>query len=331
MIRNQWYTVLEGSEVRKGAPVGVTRMGEKLVFWRNKEGKVVCQRDRCVHRGVALSEGKVINGEIECPFHGFRYDSSGKCTLIPANTVGAEVPDRFHVYTYPAREENGFIYIWWGDIQEGLPPIPFFSDLGPEFSYGRIPDPWNAHYSRVIENQLDVVHLPFIHHNTIGRGGRTVVDGPVVKWLDENRMRLYVFNRPDDGMLPRKAEDLEVGNREFWLEFVFPNLWQNHISEDVRVVAAFAPVDEENTILYLRFYQKFMRIPLIRDVFNWLSMWFNLVIAHQDRRVVITQQPKPSRLRGGEQLIPGDSPIVAYRRRREELQEAGKGTEAGKE
>ncbi|MBN1264641.1 MAG: aromatic ring-hydroxylating dioxygenase subunit alpha [Anaerolineales bacterium] len=331
MIRNQWYVVLEGKEVKRGAPVGVTRMGEKLVFWRAKDGNVVCQRDKCVHRGVALSEGKVINGEIECPFHGFRYDATGRCTRIPANSVNTEVPERFHVFTYPTREANGFIYIWWGEAREGLPPVPFFSDLGGNFSYGRISDPWNAHYSRVIENQLDVVHLPFIHHNTIGRGCRTVVDGPVVKWVDENRLRVFVFNRIDEGIPPRKTTDLEVGDREFWLEFVFPNLWQNHISEEVRVVAAFSPIDEENSVLYLRFYQKFIRIPLVRDALNGLSMWFNLVVARQDRRVVITQEPKPSELRSGEQLIPGDSPIVAYRRRREELKVLGEGGAAAGE
>jgi len=323
MIRNQWYAVLEGTEVKPGAPVGVTRMGEKLVFWRDSKGNVICQRDRCVHRGVALSEGKVFNDTIVCPFHGFRYDASGRCTLIPANTVDAEVPDRFNLFTYPAREENGFIYIWWGEPRADLPPVPFFDDLGDGFSYGHKPDPWDAHYSRVIENQLDVVHLPFIHHNTIGRGCRTVVDGPVVKWLDDNRMRVYVFNRVDDGTPPRKASELEIEGRSFWLEVVFPNLWENHISEDVRVVAAFAPVDDEHAVLYLRFYQRFMRVPVLRDALNWLSMWFNLVVAHQDRRVVITQMPKPSSLRGGEQLIPGDGPIVAYRRRREELKEAG--------
>lgn len=322
MIRNQWYAVLEGNEVKKGAPVGVTRMGEKLVFWRTSSGDVVCQRDKCAHRGVALSEGKVHKDTIVCPFHGFRYDATGQCTLIPANTVDAEVPERFAVLTYPAVEANGFIYIWWGEPHEELPPVPFFDDLGDEFSYGRKPDPWDAHYSRVIENQLDVVHLPFIHHNTIGRGCRTVVDGPVVKWLDENRMRVYVFNRQDDGTPPKKASELDIEGRGFWLEFVFPNLWQNHISEDVRVVAAFAPVDEEHSVLYLRFYQRFMRVPLLREALNWMSMWFNLVVAHQDRRVVVTQIPKPSGLRIGEQLIPGDGPIVAYRRRREELKAA---------
>jgi len=95
MIRNQWYIILESSEVKQGKPVGVTRMGEKLVLWRDAEGKVVCMKDQCPHRGVALSCGKLIDGLIECPFHGFQFDGSGRCTLIPANGRNAPVPRRF--------------------------------------------------------------------------------------------------------------------------------------------------------------------------------------------------------------------------------------------
>ena len=99
----------------KSKPVGVTRMGEKLVFWRNND-KVSCVRDQCVHRGAALSAGKVINGEVQCPFHGLRYDSSGRVTLIPANGKNTPVPDYFKVGSYPSRDEHGFIWIWWDTL-----------------------------------------------------------------------------------------------------------------------------------------------------------------------------------------------------------------------
>jgi phenylpropionate dioxygenase-like ring-hydroxylating dioxygenase large terminal subunit len=112
---------------------------------------------------------------------------------------------------------------------------------------------------------------------------------------------------------------------EFHLEFRFPNLWQNHISEKVRVVAAFVPVDQENTLLYLRFYQSFLRLPVLRNLVCRLAMPYNLKIAHQDRRVVRTQVPKRSDLRIGEKLLQADGPIVAYRRRRRELIEKSGG------
>jgi len=85
---------------------------------------------------------------------------------------------------------------------------------------------------------------------------------------------------------------------------------------------AFVPVDDEHTIMYLRFYQKFLRWPLLAKLLTKLAAPSNLVILHQDRRVVITQWPKRSALRMHENLIQGDRPIIEYRRRRQALIDA---------
>ena len=323
MIPKQWYVVMDSTQVR-GKPVGVVRMGEKLVFWRDSSGKVNCLRDKCVHRGVQLSKGKVIGDRIQCPFHGLEYDSSGKVTVIPANSRNTPVPDRFQVSGYPTYEAHSFIWIWWGENSPSdLPPPRFFTDIDDSLSYGRAYDHWNAHYSRVIENQLDAAHLPFVHNNTIGRGNRTIVDRPLLQWLDGDMFYVFVHSRVDDGTPPLKPEQMPTPDpvKDFKLEFIFPNLWQNYLDEKVRVMVAFVPVDQENTILYLRFYQKFMRVPVLRNLIARLSTPFNLIITHQDRRVVVTQQPKASALQIGEQLFQADRPIIEYRMRRQELME----------
>jgi len=323
MIPKQWYVVMDSTQVRD-KPVGVVRMGEKLVFWRDSSGKVNCLRDKCAHRGVQLSKGKVIGDHIQCPFHGLEYDSSGRVTVIPADGKNTPVPDRFQVLSYPAYEEHSFIWIWWGEKPpRKLQPPRFFTDIDDSLSYSRTYDHWNAHYSRVIENQLDAAHLPFVHYNTIGRGHHTIVDGPFLQWLDGDMFYVFVHNRIDDGTPPLKPEQMPTPDpvKDFKLEFIFPNLWQNYIDEKVRIMVAFVPVDQENTILYLRFYQKFMRVPVLRELVTRLSTPLNLIITHQDRRVVVTQQPKASALKIGEQLFQADRPIVEYRKRRQELME----------
>jgi phenylpropionate dioxygenase-like ring-hydroxylating dioxygenase large terminal subunit len=320
MIKNQWYIVLESREV-KDKPIGVTRMGEKMVFWRDETGKVHCAVDRCPHRGVQLSLGVIQDHHLQCPFHGFEYDGSGRCVHVPANGRGGRIPASLQLNSYPTHEEQDFIWIWWGpNPPKDLEPPHFFDNLTPDFSYGSKPDPWQAHYSRAIENQLDVVHLPFVHHNTIGRGNRTVVDGPLVRWDGEMMLCTYVFNRVDDGTPPRKPAEIDISEaRSVHLEFIFPNLWQNYISDDTRVVIGFAPVDEDNTVLYLRFYQSFLTLPVLGKLIAQLSMPANVFIAHQDRRVVVTQQPRPSVYQTNEKLIQGDLPIIEYRKKREEL------------
>jgi phenylpropionate dioxygenase-like ring-hydroxylating dioxygenase large terminal subunit len=320
MIPNQWYVLMESKQVKE-SPVGVTRLGEKLVFWRDGSGKVVCLRDKCPHRGIQLSTGQVLHGHLQCPFHGFEYDSTGQAVFIPANGRDAAIPKAMRAHHYPTHDAHGFIWVWWGDNPaDELVPPRFFDDIDDSFTYKTTYDPWKAHYSRVIENQLDVVHVPFIHHNTIGRGIGPVVDGPGIEWVDEDRFFVYPYNRVDDGTPPRKSDEVPIPHPSgFRLEFIFPNLWQNRISDEVRVLAAFVPVDQEHTLLYLRFYQRFLNLPILGDLVTWASMPFNVWVAHQDRRVVETHQPQPSGLRIGEKMIQGDGPIIAYRRRREEL------------
>jgi len=321
MIRNQWYVVLDSTQVAH-KPIGVLRLNEKLVFWRDMSGKVVCLVDQCSHRGASLCMGQLKDNHIQCPFHGLEFDSSGRCCLIPANGRQQPVEERFAVTSYPTHEAHGFIWIWWGKQPPTTLPR-FFTNINKSFSYSRLCDPWNTHYSRAIENQLDVVHLPFVHYNTIGRGNRTLIDGPGLEIVDEDMFRVYVYNRVDDGTLPRKPSAVPVPDtvKPFKLEFIFPNLWQNFIAEPVRIVVAFVPVDNEHSLLYLRFYQNFMRVPGVRWFVNQLAMPMNRVVLHQDRRVVEQELPKISALKSSENLLQGDHPIIHYRRRRQELQD----------
>jgi phenylpropionate dioxygenase-like ring-hydroxylating dioxygenase large terminal subunit len=324
MIRNQWYAVLESKEVPRGKPVGVTRLGERLVFWRTASGDPVCLRDVCPHRGAALSLGQLDHDTLACPFHGFAFDPTGRCTLIPANGRTAAVPKAFQALGYPARDEHGFLWIWWGEAEQATPDVPWFESIDDTFSYGTIRDHWTVHYSRAIENQLDAVHLPFVHATTIGRGNRSLIHGPLVRWEDQpglprGRMDIWVRNEVDEGQAALRAEDFPSPSRHASLQFQFPNTWHNWISDDVRVFAAFVPIDETNTRMYVRFYQRVARVPGLRELFNLLSLPANRVILNQDKRVVLTQLPKRSDLRMGEKLIQGDGPIIAYRRRRSEL------------
>jgi phenylpropionate dioxygenase-like ring-hydroxylating dioxygenase large terminal subunit len=322
MIPNQWYAILESNEVKKGKPVGFTRMGEKIVAWRDGNGKLSVMSDQCPHRGVALSVGEIKGDCIQCPFHGFEYDTSGDCKLIPANGRDAEPPKAMHVKTYPTREEHGFIYLWWGEAQKEYPPLPWFESIGDDMVYSTLRDHWKSHYSRAIENQLDVVHLPFIHRTTIGRGNRALVNGPITKeesnWPGDNLLNLWVYNESDNGQKPKKPSEMPEPTRHPSLQFRFPNMWQNWIADNIRIVLAFTPIDDENTMMYLRYYHT-TRTPIIRQLMGGVGSLANLVIERQDRRVVITQRPMRSDLNIGETLIPGDSPIVVYRKRRRML------------
>jgi len=319
MIRNQWYIILESKEVPRGKPVGVLRMGEPLVFWRDQAGNLGCMRDLCPHRGVALSTGKLVGDHLQCPFHAFEFDCLGEVRLVPANGRAAHLPKAMRAHTYPAREAHGFIYIWWGDHQEDYPPLPWFESIDDGFAYATVKDTWDAHYSRVIENQLDAAHVPFIHRTTIGRGQRTVVNGPICTLEAGGLLNMWVNNEEDTGQVAKRASELPAPAGKPSLQFHFPNLWQNWIADNLRALLVFAPIDDEHTRLYLRFYQKIVLTPVLRNLFCAFGSLSNLLIERQDRWVVVTQRPKRSDLRGGEILVPSDGPIILYRKRRDEL------------
>jgi len=131
---------------------------------------------------------------------------------------------------------------------------------------------------------------------------------------------MYVFNKLDDGSKPLKAQELlEKPEWSQRLEFIFPNLRQNYISKKMRIVIAFVPIDADKTILYLRFYQSFFKVPVLKNILFWFFMKFNLKVAHEDRRVVETHQPKETSLLMWESLFQADTPIIEYRRKREKL------------
>jgi phenylpropionate dioxygenase-like ring-hydroxylating dioxygenase large terminal subunit len=318
MIRNQWYVILESKELGKRKPLRIKRLNRQMALWRDEEGAVCCIDDTCCHRGASLSCGQLVKGHLACPFHGFEFDKTGKVRMIPANGRNKSVPETMRVTGYTTHEAYGLIWLWWGD-EDKMTSEPFFFRELADFSWSGLKDHWKVHYSRAIENQLDVVHLPFVHKTTIGRGNKTIVNGPVVT-LEQELLTFYVSNVRDDGKnIPLKPDEIENYRQLFSLQFHYPNIWQNFISDKIRAFAAFVPVDEENTVVYIRYYQRLIRIPVLKELFNYLGKVSSLIILRQDKRVVETQIPLKSEFKMNEHLIMGDKPIIEYRKHRQFL------------
>ena len=157
-----------------------------------------------------------------------------------------------------------------------------------------------------------------MYTNTIGRGNRTVVNGPYTT-LENNTITVYPDNEVDAGQTPRRIDEVKSPPHDFFVQFKFPNIWQNRISSGFRIVAAFAPIDDESTLIYLRSYRKGFNFPLLKQLSDYIGSRGNQLVAGQDRRVVQTQEPKRSELYGQEKLNQADRPLILYRQRREEL------------
>ena len=318
MIKNMWYAVLASKKVKPDKITGALRFGENLVFFRNAKGELSCVTSLCAHRGASLEKGCVKDGNIQCPFHGIEYDINGKCVHIPSDGKSSNADlSRFNLKNYPVKETGGIIFVWYGDGEPEGEPDCFDIVTDPEFTYDEICDPWAVDYSRVIENQLDVSHLAFVHRTTIGRGNKTLCNGPKVVWKDDNTMQTSANNEVDEGQTPKSSEESVIKKTN--LNFKFPNMWQNHISDKISVLAYFIPVDDEHSIIALRFYNKLTKIKLVNKIIAKFGSIANKIIERQDKRIVETQLPKKSGLYMKENLASADLPIIEYRSRREKL------------
>lgn len=307
-----WYPVAESREV-KMRPLGIERLGRRLVLWRDADGGLHAHPDRCPHLGAALSAGRVRGGTLVCPFHGFAFGADGQCVHIPAIGRGGHIPGGIALRALPLREAYGFVWLWHGSERETYPEPPFFDLPAGEWRSATTVVDWPVHYTRAIENQLDVAHLAFVHRTTIGSDGRSLVEGPYVE-SDEHGIRVWVTNVRDEGQQARPLDALaaEARTREPTLAFLFPGLWQLTLSPRLRNVIAFVPIDESRTRYYLRVYHRH-RHPLIAWPFEIAMHLSNRFILRQDRQVVVTQTPRDS-AEADDRLLGADRAIARFRR-----------------
>lgn len=168
ILADFWYAVARAEDIGT-SPVRSKLLDVELVLFRDVDGRIAVQLDRCPHRHVRLSGGEVIDGQIECPFHGLRFDGSGQCRHVPALGREAKLPGSYRVQTFPTREKYGLVWTCLGDpARYEVPSLPRFDELDPaQITFGPIKD-WLISAPRQIENFIDLAHLPFVHAKTLG-------------------------------------------------------------------------------------------------------------------------------------------------------------------
>lgn len=164
-LRDYWYVAAWSDEVGR-ALLSRRILGEDIVLYRKADGGVVALADRCAHRHLPLSQG-VLDGDIlQCGYHGLAYDSSGTCVRIP----GQDAPSNYCVKAYPVVERHQFIMVWMGDA--AAPDygrlISFERMLHPAWATTKVRLHIRANYLLVVDNLMDLSHVAYVHHSTIG-------------------------------------------------------------------------------------------------------------------------------------------------------------------
>lgn len=166
---NAWYQAGWSHDVTD-APLARTLLGEAVVFFRDGAGELHALEDRCCHRATPLSLGEVVQNGLQCGYHGLVFGGDGRCVEIPGQET---VPPQACVRSYPVVERQEMIWLWPGD------PAAADENLIVDYPYNDDHDNWpHVHgmyhvacsYLLMIDNLMDMTHVPFIHRNTIGAG-----------------------------------------------------------------------------------------------------------------------------------------------------------------
>jgi len=184
-IRNAWYIAAWADEVGQ-APLARTILNETLVLYRDKTGQVGALEDRCCHRGTPLRFGEVVDGGLQCGYHGLVFDCAGSCVSIPGQV---KIPSKARVRSYPIVEKDEFLWIWMGDAQDADPSkilsYPFHNDHAKwphKHELYRI----KAGYKLMVDNLMDMTHLAYVHKKTIGGNPKIHVNAQMVVTPNEN-------------------------------------------------------------------------------------------------------------------------------------------------
>ena len=166
-VRDAWYVASWSHEI-KDRLIRITIMGENIVLFRSRDGIISALEDRCPHKSLPLSRGRIIDDAIQCGYHGMTFGSDGKCIRIPGQD---NIPETAFVKTYLIAEEYNIVWIWMGDKEK--------ADTKNIFKLPQFDDPaWKAHqgdalyfksnYLNVAENLVDPAHVSFVHPTTLG-------------------------------------------------------------------------------------------------------------------------------------------------------------------
>jgi phenylpropionate dioxygenase-like ring-hydroxylating dioxygenase large terminal subunit len=315
LMKNHWYVLAREAEVGL-KPLRVRALDQHYVLYRRRsDGRVVALSDVCVHRNGSLAGGSVTDDCITCPYHGWTYQSDGACTSLPANPAGTPVSRRARVDSYPVVERFGWVWVFLGDLPEDqrppLPELPEFGQPGWRAVYGSFT--WNAGYTRVVENTIDVAHTPFVHRNSFGNAENPTMPDYAVVTRASGVEATVTLESPTPRGLSRLLLGPDARNTVgLVIDLVSFNRLTTTMSNGwaLSILFAHTPVDEKTTLT--RFIQ--VRNFLPYRFADGIARRFSLQIIREDQAIVEAQTPQqvPTR-RDADLSLRSDALSLAYR------------------
>lgn len=289
------------------APVAVRVLGDDIVLWRDAAGTPRAAPDRCPHRGTRLSLGRVCDGQIECPYHGWRFDGAGRCVSIPA--LPGFVPPASHgLATHRLNEAHGLLWLHL-DAEAALPR--FDAERDPKLRQLNVgPYDVAASAPRIVENFLDLAHFGFVHEGWLGDRAHAQ--------LDDYRVEPTPTGFVASGCRAWQPKSNRLSSEGSWVDYryevtspwsaVLTKLPEKQGGYRDEIALFVCPVDEESSRVWFR-----MALTDV-DSSDAQIRAFQHTIFTQDQPVLESQRPKRLPLSTGEVHCAADRSSAAYRR-----------------
>lgn len=170
-LKDAWYCAGWSHELRYPRILGRKLLNRQLALFRDQQGRLHALDAACPHRGADLSLGHLVEGHIQCPLHGWRFDDTGKCVCIPSQLPEVKIPPGAMASTYRVVERQGIIWIWMGAVRDPMPAPPHQDvwEASPaRHRHFLPPQLWRCSFFNAVENAIDNTHLPFLHAGLLG-------------------------------------------------------------------------------------------------------------------------------------------------------------------
>ncbi len=295
---NVWTIIGAADELRSEALLARTIGGERVVLFRDAGGKPCALIDRCPHRGVQLSLGRLREGVVECPFHGWRFDGAGRNCGVPWNPDARR--EQLGAVALPVRELHGLLWLHTGPNAADEPdPTPTLALPGIHSVVQHVT--WRTHWTRAMENMLDMPHLPFVHAATIGRA---------VKEDSAQRMELRWTPTERGARIENTSPGRTSTGR---LDYLYPNTMELTIDppgKTLRILSVCLPEDAGTTRMIFVSLRSFARTRLLDPFFRHS----NRRIAREDQAILESSDPVEVPPAGQERSVRTDGPTLAFRK-----------------
>lgn len=288
ILRDFWYLALPGRRLKAGKTLARTLLGEPVLIGRGKDGAVFALRDVCPHRGIPLHHGRFDGETVSCAYHGWRFNREGRCTLIPSLTPEQTVRlDRIGVRSYPCREVQGNIWIYFADdkaAEPGLvPEVPDMGDVAPQVSLSQI---FPCTMDHAAFGLMDPTHAAFIHTSWWWkRKARTL------RLKEKNFEPVPLGWRMKRHRLPPENRVYRIMGREVTTEITYtlPGIRIEHVKgkrHSAVGLTALTPLSETETEVHQALYWTVPGLRPLKPLARRLAGTF----LDQDRQMVIKQQ-----------------------------------------